>query len=168
MVEPGADTAVPFIPRPHAHYWVPPSGVVHRLSMTETIGGWRDYRELRVAPETDLCRRAHAAGARFVFVPRLTAIKFSAAVRRNVYRERPCHEQAQWLRRIEAEPQLEATQLVHMITSGGVAQAMCGRELLRQLLRRVRLRFSPRSGLFALHWPKKGTNIDAVRTYKGL
>ncbi|HEX8171308.1 MAG TPA: glycosyltransferase family A protein [Thermoanaerobaculia bacterium] len=89
----------------------PPSCVIHRRAMTEALGGWRDFRELTIAPEGDLWMRARTAGFRFVQVPRLTGVKFSAALRRNVYVDRPSHEQAAWLARIRAEPELEATEL---------------------------------------------------------
>ncbi|HVR40872.1 MAG TPA: hypothetical protein VMU84_17400, partial [Thermoanaerobaculia bacterium] len=55
---------------------------------------------------------ARAAGLRFAIVPRLTAIKFPAAWRRDVYRDRPCHEQAAWLERIRAEGDLETKLLI--------------------------------------------------------
>jgi hypothetical protein len=35
-------------------------------------------------------------------VPRLTCVKLPASHRRDVYRERPCHEQAYWFDRIGA------------------------------------------------------------------
>src|SRR5262245_18873004 len=75
-------------------WWLPPSGVAHRRRVSEAVGGWTDYRSLRASPEADLWQRMHDAGYRVVFVPRLTAVKFPASWRRNVYVERPCHEQA--------------------------------------------------------------------------
>jgi glycosyltransferase involved in cell wall biosynthesis len=89
-----------------------PTSAAHRRSMIDKIGGWRDYRELDVIPEKELWARARSAGMRFTFVPRLTGIKLPAAWRRNVYRQRPSHEQAAWLDRIRSEPDLETTLLV--------------------------------------------------------
>ncbi len=91
-----------------------PTATMHRRSMTERIGGWRDYRELTDVPEVDFYRRAREAGMKVTFVRRLTGVKFPAAWRRNVYRERPCHEQAAWLERIRSEPDLETSLLVEM------------------------------------------------------
>lgn len=91
-----------------------PSAVMHRRRVTEEIGGWRDFRELRVPPDFDLWLRAAAAGFRFQFVPRLTGVKFSAGARRNVYGERPSHEQAAWSARIRNEPDFEATELARV------------------------------------------------------
>jgi hypothetical protein len=49
---------------------------------------------------------------------------------------------------------------------------MSGRPLIRLLLRelrkRLRSRLSARSRFIALCWPKKGAEIEALRTYKGL
>jgi hypothetical protein len=48
-----------------------------------------------------------------VLVRRLTCIKLPAALREGVYRERPCHEQAEWLTRIRgwADPEAEVSAL---------------------------------------------------------
>jgi glycosyltransferase involved in cell wall biosynthesis len=97
--------------------WIPPTGIVHRRSITEKIGGWRHYRELACDPETDLLQRAFAAGFRFVFMLRLTAIKFPAARRRDVYKLKPNHEQAAWSKRIQNNPLLEIAELVKMLAN---------------------------------------------------
>jgi len=87
----------------------PPSSIAHRKSMTDRIGGWRDFREIKAMPETDLFwTRAVAAGMKFTPVHRWSAVKFPAAWRRNAYDTRPCHEQAAWLERIRTEPDLES------------------------------------------------------------
>lgn len=80
-----------------------PTGVMHRRMEIP----WRDYRELMITPDLDLWERARAAGLKFAYVPRLTAIKLPAASRRDVYRERPCHEQKAWLERIRAGKDLD-------------------------------------------------------------
>lgn len=117
----GADLAhaVPAFVKPDGSILVsiaPPSAIVHRKSMTDRIGGWRNYREIALLPEVDLFwTRAPAAGMKFTFTRRMSVIKFPAAWRRNVYGERPCHEQAAWLERIRNEPDLEATELVKLV-----------------------------------------------------
>lgn len=93
-----------------------PSATMHRLSMIGVTGGWRDFRELHIDPEKDLWQRARDAGLRFAAVPRLTGIKLPASWRRDVYRERPSHEQAAWLARIRTEPNLEMRLLVDIAT----------------------------------------------------
>lgn len=93
---------------------MPPSGVVHRRRLTDELGEWRHHRELTCDPEADLWRRVHEAGYRFSFVPRLSAVKFPAAYRKDVYRIRPCHEQAEWARRILQEDDFEAVELGRM------------------------------------------------------
>lgn len=84
-----------------------PSSSAHRRSMTAVSGGWPDFRTIEILPEEDFWSRARAAGMRFTLVPRLTGVKVSAAQRRDVYRQRPSHEQAAWLARIRSEPDLE-------------------------------------------------------------
>jgi hypothetical protein len=90
---------------------LPPSSVVHRKACIDRAGGWRNYRELDTEPDTDLWGRLAANDAVMDGVPRLTVIKFPAATRRDVYRDKPCHEQAAWLTRIQTEPDLEAVEL---------------------------------------------------------
>jgi len=149
--------------------WIPPTGLVHRRSVTDDVGGWRQHRELKVDPEVDLWRRAHAAGHRFVFVPRLTAVKFPAARRRDVYKSRPHEEQAAWLQRIEAEGELEVVELVKMLGAaqqaqqaqllwGQTAYSDLVRGLLRETARRVK----------RLLLIRKGEHVEARRQFKGL
>jgi len=159
-------------PWPDDGVWGPPSCTVHRRSVTEEVGGWIDYRELSVPPEIDLWRRAHAAGFRFEFVPRLTAIKFPASVRRNVYRERPSHEQAAWSARMVSETDLEPTLLARMLVDNRPAMGMPYRAIIRQFLDqtaiRLRRRFANRSKFIGLLWRRKAADINDVRRFKGL
>jgi glycosyltransferase involved in cell wall biosynthesis len=158
----------PATPRPQDGRWSPPTGTVHRRSVTEALGGWRDYREIDDPPEIDLWRRARDAGFQFTFVPRLTAIKFPASMRRGVYRSRPCHEQAEWSARIGSEPYLEATLLVRVIAEGRAVKSMSYRDLVRQVIRETMIRLRRRLALVGSVWPRKGAAIDRVRRFKGL
>jgi glycosyltransferase involved in cell wall biosynthesis len=162
----------PMRPRPEDGAWSPPSCTVHRRSVTEALGGWRDYREIAVPPEIDLWRRARAAGFEFKFVPRLTAIKFPASMRRGAYRTRPSHEQAAWSARIASEPDLEPTLLAQIVAGRGIVRRLSDRELVRQLIPEliVRARQGLRrpSKLLASLWPRKGAVINSVRRFKGL
>lgn len=94
--------------------WIPPSSVMHRRSIVDAVGGWKDYRRLKCDPETDLLARMHAAGFAVASAERLTVIKFPAAFRRDVYRLRPSHEQAAWAERIKHEGTFEIKELVAM------------------------------------------------------
>ena len=150
---------------------LPPSSVVHRRSVIDTAGPWRDYRGLDTHPDRDLWRRIHAAGAGIAFVPRLTAVKFPAVWRRNVYRDEPSHEQARWLARIAAEPELEAVELARMIAGSdeprrlsGVRYGELARDFAKETWRRMRARLTAGSWRALI-----GRNsIDAVRRHKGL
>lgn len=155
--------------------WLPPSCVVHRRSLTESVGGWRDYQELSVDPEVDLWQRAHDAGYRLTFVPRLTVVKFPASWRRDVYRERPHHEQAAWLKRIGEEENIEAVELTRMLIAAAEARAEAKQEkpyrdllrmMLRETTRRVRRRLIGRGATPPP--PPQGEQIEARRQFKGL
>jgi glycosyltransferase involved in cell wall biosynthesis len=156
--------------------WIPPTGVVHRRQITETIGGWRNYRELTVGPELDLWQRAYDANYRLNLIPRLTAIKFPAAERRDVYKRRSCVEQANWTQRIINEPDFEIAELMNMLLpileeKRLLQKHVQYKELVRQFVSQTckralgRLSYSSASS----SRPKgKGEEIDEIREFKGL
>jgi len=88
--------------------WIPPSSVVHRRDVAVEVGGWSPPDPgSRTDPEAVLWA-AIAARSSVRWVPRLTCVKLPAAQRRDVYRDRPCHEQAYWSDRIRAADDAEA------------------------------------------------------------
>jgi glycosyltransferase involved in cell wall biosynthesis len=154
----------PTMPRPERGELAPPSGMIHRRRLAEELGGWPDYRTVTVTPEAALFRRAHAAGHRFTFVRRLTALKFPASARRNVYQIRPSHEQAAWSRRIMEEPDLEQQLLVRLIVEDRVPTGLTYRELARhfwqQTVSRIRRRLFPAWG--------GATSVNEAKRFKGV
>ncbi len=150
---------------------VTPSSLMHRRAVSRRIGGWRDYREIALDPEADLCQRAVAAGFALVILPRLTAVKFPAAWRRDAYRRGDDSEQAAWMARIATEDDIECREMVRLIYAGKRGQMSRMRpyrllwtELWRESLRRLAFRL--RVGRISL--AGKGSRIDAARRYKGL
>lgn len=147
-----------------------PLCVVHRKSITDEIGGWRHYREMKLTPDVELWQRAYATGYRFTRVPRLTGIKFAAGHRRNVYVTKPNHEQALWSARIEAEPGLEFEQMADFIVGHAVPNGIPYRSLLRIVVRQTLARLRKRRAGVA-RWPgllRQRSSIDEVRRFKGL
>lgn len=161
----------PRTPTYHTRMGLPPTGLMHRRLVSERIGGWRDYRDLTMDPETDLVARAVAAGFKLALLPRLTAVKFPAAWRKNVYRAGDDSEQRHWLARIAAEPDIEQREVARLIYACKLGQMprerpyrMLWQELAREtpswiasLFRRIRI---PLAG--------KGAKINAARRFKGL
>jgi glycosyltransferase involved in cell wall biosynthesis len=160
----------PAVPQERFGSFSSPCCMAHRRRVTETIGGWRHYRELgTIPPDVELWRRAQRAGCTFTFVPRLTALKFPAGWRRDVYRIRPCHEQAAWLQRIETERDLEQRLLVRLVTSDHLAGGMPYRDLVRHFVRQTWMRFRRRWKLPWLHRNAGALRtIDDIRRFKGL
>ena len=151
------DTGVPDFQRMRM---LPPSACVHRLDIARSVGGWRDYRALRVTPEVDLISRLAASGARMAIVPRLTALKFPASLRRNVYRDRPAHEQREWFARIRSEPALEAALFAHiLITNPRQLDGLANR--VWRILRHP-------GQWWAILNPRKGARIRAYQRLKGV
>jgi glycosyltransferase involved in cell wall biosynthesis len=159
----------PGLPHPAARLYSAPLCMVHRRAATEAIGGWREHRDLRAPPDTELWSRAADAGYGFEFVPRLTAIKFPAARRRGVYAQRPCHEQAAWTARIEREPALETTLLVEQLRSPASLNAVGYRELVRHFARQTLRRLRGRLHQWRRRWlSPAGADVDHTRRTKGL
>ncbi len=161
--------AWPVLPRLERGCFSSPLCMMHRRRVTEEMGDWRHYRELDLPPDVELWRRAQSRGYKFTFVPRLTGVKFPASWRQGVYRERAAHEQAAWLARIEAEPDLEARQLAEVVTGDLMFNSLPYRDLvtnvLHQTSRRIRNRLkSPMVGRSAA----RGRGIEIVRRFKGL
>lgn len=163
-VGPEGRFVAPSLPQPTRRLYSPPSGMMHRRSVTDRIGGWRSYRQLRTTPDVDLWQRAAAAGCAFTAVPRLTALKFPASWRKNVYRIRPSHEQAEWLSRIAADVHLEQRVLVEALVAERPG-AVSYRQLVRQLASETIARLTRPS---VLPWRRRGGNVDAARAFKGL
>jgi glycosyltransferase involved in cell wall biosynthesis len=107
--------------------WIPPTGIMHRKDLAQKVGGWRLYDEITMDPETDLLLRMHEAGGEFRFAPRLTALKFPAARRKNVYSDKPCHEQAVWSQKMKEGADLERDQLLKIAANPfGTAAILVG------------------------------------------
>jgi glycosyltransferase involved in cell wall biosynthesis len=82
-------------------YGSPISSYLHDSQLGREVG-WRDYREIALGPDYDFIERAdERAGT--LEVPVLTVFKFPSAWRKNSYIEKPSHEQAEYVRRIESE-----------------------------------------------------------------
>lgn len=147
--------------------WIPPSGIVHRKEIVERLGNWRDYRELEEDPEVDLWRRAFDGGYRFGFVPRLSVIKFPAAVRKDCYKKGLCNEQSEWTQRIECEPELERELLVRSLNT-----ALEKNEEFEGSLGKLfkRTLYQSKSRLSEIFKPtsRKGASIAKRRKFKGL
>jgi GT2 family glycosyltransferase len=170
LIFPGKGVGSPVFPK--GGTGATPSCTVYRRSVTDLIGGWKDHRELRVPPDADLFIRARAAGFATVFVPRLTALKFPASARENVYRDKPSHEQAWWFEQINSRRDFEPSHLIEMMIADEVARAMPARSLFRilieQVTKRLAWRLSRKSGVKAIFWTAKGGGIEHARKYKGL
>jgi glycosyltransferase involved in cell wall biosynthesis len=83
---------------------LPPTAILHRRSMVERTGGWRDYREIELGPDVEFLERALDHGMSFACTWALTAFKLPAVMRPGAYRERPSDEQRELADRIASEP----------------------------------------------------------------
>lgn len=144
---------------PARNGWKAPTSVVHRKAITDRLGGWRDYREVSRPPELYLWTQAAAAGFRLRYLQRVTGVKFPASERRDVYRQRPSHQQSQWLERIRNEPDLEAVELARLVLQTHQPASLARRAL--------RLLGQPWRWSEVLR-RRKGGDIRAGQRYKGV
>ena len=79
----------------------PISSYIHDSQLGREVG-WRDYREIVLGPDYDFIQRADERAGTLA-LPALTVFKFPSAWRRDSYVEKPSHEQASYVRRIESE-----------------------------------------------------------------
>ena len=80
---------------------LPISGVLHRRDVISRIGEWKDYRAVWRNPDVDFVNRGVEAEMKFISTRELTVFKFNSSMRKNCYVEKPVHEQAACIRRIE-------------------------------------------------------------------
>ena len=161
---------------PHGNRYIPglsiaPSTLMHRRSVIDKVGGWRDYRELTIDPEADLCRRIHEAGFHIASLARLTVIKFPAAWRQDAYRRREAKEQKHWYERIRREQDIELREMARLIYAGKAGElpsvtpyGELWTDLVHETLRRIRLRLAT----LRISLAGGGGRINAARRYKGL
>jgi glycosyltransferase involved in cell wall biosynthesis len=150
---------------------IPPSSLMHRRSASNRVGGWRDYRQLTIDPEADLCLRIHDAGLDIAFLPRLTCVKFPAAWRRHAYGRREAKEQKAWSERIARETdfeQHETARLIYAGKAGGLTRLTSYRLLCSSLLRETLRRIVFRLSVGRISLADSRARIDAARWFKGL
>jgi glycosyltransferase involved in cell wall biosynthesis len=83
---------------------LPPSGIMHRRDVVEHIGLWKDYRTIHAAPDLEFINRIWEYRERIACTDKLTVFKFTVSWRANSYREKRSDEQAEYVRRIQTEP----------------------------------------------------------------
>lgn len=96
---------------------LPPSSVMHTCELVGRIGGWKDYQTLRIPPDHEFILRAHDYGARFTAVNALTVFKFNSAWRPNSYRDKPSHEQANYVRRIQEDRDFLVSEVLEIVAA---------------------------------------------------
>ena len=142
--------------------WMPPTGVAHRRIAVEKAGPWRNYREVSLDPETDLWLRMHQAGFVVQGVPRLTAVKFPALYRKDIYKKRSSQEQREWTERILGEPGLEAIELGKLLVAKrrriGFSEGV--RVLLGRVSSEIRRRVPLGRGVM-VRWRRRFKGLDS-------
>lgn len=79
---------------------------MHTAERARAIGGWGDWRALRKSVVADFVERMAGEEQNIYSIHEISVIKFNSAERRNSYLEKPCHEQREYLQRLEVEDDL--------------------------------------------------------------
>ncbi len=145
---------------------IAPASVMHRRALWEKVGGWRGRYEVRAAMDYDLWQRFHEAGAVMRFLPEISAVKFPAVLRKDVYHTTPSGPQQRLLSRMRNEPDFAAMEKEKLMAwlqeAYGEPPSVGGAlRMLRSALI-MRLKLGERLGL------RKGRQVDAFRRFKGL
>ncbi len=106
-----------FKPNGYAGGHLPPSSILHSRALAERIGGWREYREIELPPDTEFLERALRGGATFACSWALTAFKLPSAMRRNSYVERRSDEQRELALRMERQRAFQLRELGRAVAS---------------------------------------------------
>lgn len=103
--------------RPSASDFIPPSSIMHRRTLADTIGGWRDAETSRLAVDCAFVVDAMSAGARIASTHELTVFKFNAAWRRDAYKVRSTDEQTSLLGRLASGEDVRHRELLEVLQS---------------------------------------------------
>jgi glycosyltransferase involved in cell wall biosynthesis len=120
--------------------WMTPSCVMHRRQDGLDVGGWIPHVECGAIPQESMWDRLVEAGHDFQGSLRLASIKFNASARRNVYRDKPCHEQAMWEQRILKQDDLEAELLGRLVGQYSENPGISPAKIRRWMITRARSR----------------------------
>ena len=94
--------------------WLAPTALVH-LTQVGRDTAWRHYTESPDPPDVDFIDRVQQRVGPPLRVVALTSFKFVATWRPNCYVERPDHEQAAWVERLESDPRFLERELLSLV-----------------------------------------------------
>jgi glycosyltransferase involved in cell wall biosynthesis len=149
---------------------IPPeaTAVLHKKSIVNVIGYWKDIHETYSYPRVDFFRQAQFKNLKFEIVPSLTGLKF-------LWREKNYHDvgpQPIYMQRLKSEPDYMVKELSGMLIRAehGLYSMPKGKRLFWMLtnpFRRLmlKLKIDPAALRF---WHKKGTQIKIWRKRHGL
>jgi glycosyltransferase involved in cell wall biosynthesis len=94
-----------------------PSSILHRRSLVEKIGFWKNASEISSPTDCEFLKRAFDNGASIVTTNEVSVFKFNAAWRKGAYRSRRSDEQQAMLDRIRSGVDFRQAEMVAVIRS---------------------------------------------------
>lgn len=95
--------------------FTPPSSVMHRKSLVDRIGYWKDPETIALPSDCEFFKRAMDVGARIVSTNELTAFKFNAAWRRDCFVRKSTIEQEDMLAKIRTGEEFRLDELLAVL-----------------------------------------------------
>lgn len=94
---------------------VPPLALMHTRTLAQKVGEWPDFRSMQMSPDVEYFARLSEAGGKAVRAHTISALKFPAGWRRNIYAERTAEEQERYSRRMIEEPDFLTRELLDVV-----------------------------------------------------
>jgi glycosyltransferase involved in cell wall biosynthesis len=154
----------------YATSFVPPSGWVTRRSVLQSLGGFRDHRQITQGTDFDLLARMHRAEFRIVAAPRLDVLKFPSQFWR-AYAADAAVPQEEWLTSMIADAREVERELLTkaVIRTGEVGAKAAFVRLLRAAVRRLLRGVFAEGGILApLLRARYRRQFAARKTQRGL
>jgi glycosyltransferase involved in cell wall biosynthesis len=103
---------------------LPPTSLMHRRDVVARIGPWKDHRTIRLPHDYEFVLRIWQQRQSFVATGRVSAFKFTASWRPDIYRTHSTEEQAEWTRRLETEPDFRERELLDLVRAYATSRAV--------------------------------------------
>lgn len=117
-------SGLPLRSEPRKEQFAPPTTVMHKRSLIQQIGGWKNPREVTLPVDFELQQRAWEAGAKFACTHKVTAFKFPAAWLRDSYKIRDVSRQRNLLYRMKNEKNFIENELLQVIKAAECAELL--------------------------------------------
>jgi glycosyltransferase involved in cell wall biosynthesis len=99
-------------------FHIPPSCIMYKKYIYQEIGQWKDYKEICQPPDMEYILRAlKFSRNKISLTKKLTVFKFNSAWRKNSYVLKPNHQQLEFIKKIEKNPNFFDSIAINLATT---------------------------------------------------